>query len=157
MFCHALTPFSRHHCRARAGLVEVSPITRIADHVRIAAGTSVEWIAGAKRTETGSLMECSMMRAGRTETGTRWRGVMLDRLRRLGISELLVLLLVLPVAAAAHEPGYANAKIASPARTSRVASVSPFLPVNCRVAGCWSQPATSCRQWRAGSSLISTS
>ena len=44
---------------------------------------------------------------------------MLDRLRRLGTLEFLVLLLVLPVAAEAHEPGYADAKIASPARTSR--------------------------------------
>jgi len=64
-------------------------------------------------------MEGSRTGASRTKTGTKWREGVLDRLRRLGTLELLVLLLVLPVAAEAHEPGYAEAKIASPARTSR--------------------------------------
>lgn len=44
---------------------------------------------------------------------------MLDRLRWVGACEVLVLLLVLPAAAEPHEPSYADAKIASPARTSR--------------------------------------
>lgn len=64
-------------------------------------------------------MEGRRTGAWRTETGTKWRGGVLDRLRRRGISKLLVLLLVLPVAAEPHEPGYADAKIASPARTGR--------------------------------------
>lgn len=64
-------------------------------------------------------MEGSRAGAYRTKAGTKWRVGVLDRLRRLGTLELLVLLLVLPVAAEAHEPGYAEAKIASPARTSR--------------------------------------
>ncbi|NHT77709.1 hypothetical protein G8E10_18555 [Rhizobiaceae bacterium CRRU44] len=64
-------------------------------------------------------MEGRRTGAWRTETGTKWRGGVLDRLRRRGISKLLVLLLVLPVAAEPQEPGYADAKIASPARTGR--------------------------------------
>ncbi len=73
-------------------------------------------------------MEGSRPGAYRTETGTKWREGVLDRLRRLGTLELLVLLLVLPVAAEAHEPGYADAKIASHARTSR-AGVRLAFPV----------------------------
>ena len=83
------------------------------------AETSVDSIAGVKRTEAGSLVEGSRTDEYRTKTGTKWREGVLDRLRRLGTLELLVLLLVVPVAAEAHEPGYADAKIASPARTSR--------------------------------------
>lgn len=79
------------------------------------AGTGIDRIAGAKRTEAGSLMEVSRTGAYRTKTGTKWREGVLDRLRRVGTSELLVL----PVAAEAHKPGYADAKIASPARTNR--------------------------------------
>ena len=64
-------------------------------------------------------MEGSRTGAYRSKTGTKWREEVLDLLRRLGPLKLLVLLLVLPVAAQAHEPGYADAKVASPARTSR--------------------------------------
>ncbi|KQQ34796.1 hypothetical protein ASG19_13540 [Rhizobium sp. Leaf306] len=83
------------------------------------AETSVDSIAGVKRTEAGSLLEGSRTGAYRSKTGTKWREGVLDRLRRLGTLELLVLLPILPVAAEAHERGYAEAKIASPARTSR--------------------------------------
>ncbi|RYE98874.1 MAG: hypothetical protein EOO77_36445, partial [Oxalobacteraceae bacterium] len=100
-------------------LVEVSPTTRIASHVWKTAGTGVDMIARAKRTEAGPLMEGSRRGAWRTEIGTRRRGRVPNHLRWLGISKLLVLLFVLPVAAEPHEPGYADAKIASPARTSR--------------------------------------
>lgn len=64
-------------------------------------------------------MEGRRKGAWRTETVTKWREGVRHSLRRLGTSQLLVLLLVLPVAAEPLEPGYANAKIASPARTGR--------------------------------------
>ena len=73
-------------------------------------------------------MEGSRTGAYRSKTGTKWREEVLDLLRRLGPLKLLVLLLVLPVAAQAHEPGYADAKVASPARTSR-AGVRLAFPV----------------------------
>ena len=67
--------------------------------------------------------------AWRTQTTGMWGQAALACVRRAGTSMPLVLLLVAPAAAAPTEPGYALAKIASPARTSR-AGVHLALPAS---------------------------